>query len=960
MPSNFEDQMVNGDVIEASHVSQFAEPIHDLETGAAWYRPDTGSSAGIYVVEFEDEDENGLDASDLVDGQMFHFKANNANTGAATLQVDGTSSTSSGPLPITKNGSTPLDADDIKAGQMVAVLFNSDGGGRFEMATGTVGPQGPAGADGAQGPQGDPGPQGPAGPAGADGAQGPQGDAGSQGPTGPTGPQGPEGPNGSIAILTDVGLPNTLADGQLLQYNNSNSQFENVSPDGAGLVEQSRTISTTGPLTGGGDLSQDRTLSMPAADGVSQDGYLTSTKFAEFDAKEDAANKGQASGYAGLDGSGHVPLDQGGTGADLSATGGAGQVLKQSSSGGAISVSALSAGDMPSGIDAAKIAGGSVGNTEFEYLDGVTSSVQGQLDSQAGDIATNATGIATNASALATHTSDTSNPHSVTAAQTGAIPTSEKGAADGVAPLDSSGFLAHEDGGLEADVSAYDGILKISGGSTSAAVAGTDFYAPGSTDVSVADGGTGASDAAGARTNLDVPSTTDLTNGLAAKSDIGHTHVASEITDFEDAVADALAASEWAHFPLLDSDLVSSDLADTDIGFGVRNAGDQLDRNGNGRVVINEGLYVVSFAAACEINSGGPLEIGVFDYSGGPPVEIPGSIRARYGDLAVHGTVVGDAVIAVPSGQSLELGLRTGSTSVDGKVISGDGFFKIAKLNGGVAANGQTNALNDLSDVQTNSPVSGDLFGFNGSVFTNQSRSSLGLEVGSDLQAHGSLLDSLQSLSGSLSEGSLASDGTGIVLKRTNLSASAAPTTSDNFAAGWSVGSTWLHNGIYYLCTGDGVWIEINPNATEVHFCERWRDYTPGSTSSEAVSSNGVYGDFSESDHSSLTVGNKAIVDGSSYIKALEAGVYRVSYGISGHLLTSAQDYTWGISLNGSSSIQKKTMTRFWYNQEDNFSVYHSALFDVPANTQFGISNESSNYDFRVMNIYLGVEYLGQ
>ena len=510
MPSNFEDQMVNGDVIEASHVSQFAEPIHDLETGAAWYRPDTGSSAGIYVVEFEDEDENGLDASDLVDGQMFHFKANNANTGAATLQVDGTSSTSSGPLPITKNGSTPLDADDIKAGQMVAVLFNSDGGGRFEMATGTVGPQGPAGADGAQGPQGDPGPQGPAGPAGADGAQGPQGDAGSQGPTGPTGPQGPEGPNGSIAILTDVGLPNTLADGQLLQYNNSNSQFENVSPDGAGLVEQSRTISTTGPLTGGGDLSQDRTLSMPAADGVSQDGYLTSTKFAEFDAKEDAANKGQASGYAGLDGSGHVPLDQGGTGADLSATGGAGQVLKQSSSGGAISVSALSAGDMPSGIDAAKIAGGSVGNTEFEYLDGVTSSVQGQLDSQAGDIATNATGIATNASALATHTSDTSNPHSVTAAQTGAIPTSEKGAADGVAPLDSSGFLAHEDGGLEADVSAYDGILKISGGSTSAAVAGTDFYAPGSTDVSVADGGTGASDAAGARMNLGVPSSAEL------------------------------------------------------------------------------------------------------------------------------------------------------------------------------------------------------------------------------------------------------------------------------------------------------------------------------------------------------------------------------------------------------------------------------------------------------------------
>ncbi|MFA5508959.1 MAG: hypothetical protein WC423_26280 [Vulcanimicrobiota bacterium] len=310
MPSNFEADMENGDVIEASHVSQYAEPIHDLETGAAWYRPDLGSSGGTYLVEFEDEDENGLQADALTDGQIIHFKANNANTGAATLQVDGLLSSSSGALPITKNGDSPLDADDIKAGQMVAVMFNGIGGGRFEMATGTVGPVGPEGpsgadgADGAQGPEGPAGPTGPQGPAGVDGAPG------AEGPMGATGPQGPAGPTGSISILTDVGLPNAMADGQLLQYNDSSSQFENVSPDAAGLVEQSRSVSTTGPLTGGGDLSQDRTLSMPAADGVSQDGYLTSAKFAEFDAKEDAANKGQADGYASLDSGGKLPLSQ--------------------------------------------------------------------------------------------------------------------------------------------------------------------------------------------------------------------------------------------------------------------------------------------------------------------------------------------------------------------------------------------------------------------------------------------------------------------------------------------------------------------------------------------------------------------------------------------------------------------------------------------------------------------------
>ena len=50
-------------------------------------------------------------------------------------------------------------------------------------------------------------------------------------------------------------------------------------------VTSARTISTTSPLTGGGDLSADRTISMPAAT-TSVSGYLTSTDWNTFNAKQ--------------------------------------------------------------------------------------------------------------------------------------------------------------------------------------------------------------------------------------------------------------------------------------------------------------------------------------------------------------------------------------------------------------------------------------------------------------------------------------------------------------------------------------------------------------------------------------------------------------------------------------------------------------------------------------------------
>lgn len=84
----------------------------------------------------------------------------------------------------------------------------------------------------------------------------------------------------------------------------------NTSGGGGGGVPTNRTINTTAPLAGGGDLSANRTFSITQATGT-QSGYLSSTDWTTFNTKqsalgftpENAANKGASSGYASLNAS---------------------------------------------------------------------------------------------------------------------------------------------------------------------------------------------------------------------------------------------------------------------------------------------------------------------------------------------------------------------------------------------------------------------------------------------------------------------------------------------------------------------------------------------------------------------------------------------------------------------------------------------------------------------------------
>lgn len=128
--------------------------------------------------------------------------------------------------------------------------------------TGATGAQGPQGVKGDTGPTGAQGPQGVKGDTGATGAQGPQGVEGPVGATGPTGPTGNTGPQG---IQGPVG-PDTVFVGPNQPVGVEELWIDNDDPDTPFPgVPTTRIINTSARLSGGGDLSADRTLDVAAS-----------------------------------------------------------------------------------------------------------------------------------------------------------------------------------------------------------------------------------------------------------------------------------------------------------------------------------------------------------------------------------------------------------------------------------------------------------------------------------------------------------------------------------------------------------------------------------------------------------------------------------------------------------------------------------------------------------------------
>ena len=202
-------------------------------------------------------------------------------------------------------------------------------------ATGATGPTGPTGATGATGPTGPTGPTGSTGATGATGATGPAGPA-------PSGSANqvlatPDGSSGvsSLRSLASADIPS-------LDTSKIGSGTLGVTRGGTGLA--SFTL---------GDLpysSASNTLSALAGNTTSTKKFLSQTGTGSVSAAPvwGALVAGDIPSLAAsILTSGQVALARGGTNADLSATGGANQFLKQTSSGGAVSVAKIASSDMP-------------------------------------------------------------------------------------------------------------------------------------------------------------------------------------------------------------------------------------------------------------------------------------------------------------------------------------------------------------------------------------------------------------------------------------------------------------------------------------------------------------------------------------------------------------------------------------------------------------------------------------
>jgi hypothetical protein len=117
MPSSF-SSFTTGDIIQATHAAEMHAPIQNLERGASFYAGASAGTSTAYTVSLSPAPD-----SPYVSGMIINFKAHVANAvGSPNVTLN---ANSGGAKPIVKNGGDALAAADLKAGQIVSVIFDA-------------------------------------------------------------------------------------------------------------------------------------------------------------------------------------------------------------------------------------------------------------------------------------------------------------------------------------------------------------------------------------------------------------------------------------------------------------------------------------------------------------------------------------------------------------------------------------------------------------------------------------------------------------------------------------------------------------------------------------------------------------------------------------------------------------------------------------------------------------------
>ena len=339
---------------------------------------------------------------------------------------------------------------------------------------GDPGEQGPQGEQGIQGPQGEQGIQGPAGPKGDTGEQGPQGIQGPQGVQGPEGPQGPAGvagADGKSAYQTAVEAG----------YAGTETAFNEALKDVPGHIANKDNPHGVTAAQAGADPTG------TAASAVSEH---NSSATAHSDIRTALAGKEAVGAAAAVQG--NLDDHEGDTTVHITAA----ERTKWNGKQDKLT------------FDAAPTA-----NSTNPVTSG---GVKTELDKKA------------STTSLGAHTGNTDNPHQVTAAQVGAISSSEKGAASGVATLGTDGKVPtgqlpsmnyapsthasqHGSGGSDPITPAAIGAAAASHNQAASTITAGTFAA---TDVKAMNG----TDYTTARVRNIQASTTDLTAGSSSLS----------------------------------------------------------------------------------------------------------------------------------------------------------------------------------------------------------------------------------------------------------------------------------------------------------------------------------------------------------------------------------------------------------------------------------------------------------